>query len=190
MHSSAFGTTDRMLRRSFSNAARLSLPSAARYSSIVFGLLFTISLAHSEDMSIGVPHMHFPHAPWHVGWRPCDVEALIQTSLMNRIDIIHTHRHPNAFVTDLIATRTERHPGTAFAASALPALAQKYFALAGANAAKCWGTSPVPALGPSQLFEPFEALLDIGNVQYRCQSLRIHFVDSPIRQYRSRRIFR
>src|SRR5216683_2953009 len=48
MHSSAFGAAARMVFRSFSSAARLSSLKAARYSSMVLGLVF------AECISVGL----------------------------------------------------------------------------------------------------------------------------------------
>src|SRR5260221_3810204 len=45
MYSSALGATDRMIFRNFSNAARWSLPRAARYSSTLFGVAMAIVLS-------------------------------------------------------------------------------------------------------------------------------------------------
>src|SRR5687768_4831970 len=52
MHSSALGTTARMVLRSLSRAARLSLLTVARYSSIVFGLALSLVLAAMADLSV------------------------------------------------------------------------------------------------------------------------------------------
>jgi hypothetical protein len=35
-----------------------------------------------------MPHMHLAHVPGHVGWRPRDVEALLDASCVNSIDVI------------------------------------------------------------------------------------------------------
>jgi hypothetical protein len=125
-------------------------------------------------MAIGMPHMHFAYSPRHVGWRPCDIQTLIDASLVNGIDVVDPNRHPYTLVSTLIAVRAKRHPRVAFAAPALSSLTQEYFAMATADAAKRWRISPIPSLGPSQFLEPFETLLYVGNVQNGCQSYCIH----------------
>jgi hypothetical protein len=143
------------------------------------GLLLPDPLTHPEDMPIGMTHVHFAYSPRHVGWRPRDVQTLIDASLVDVIDIVDPDRHPYALVAALISVRAKRHPGFAFAAPTLSSLTEKYFAMATADATKRWRTSPIPSFRPSQLLKPIEALLYVGNVQNRCQSYRIHRGKSP-----------
>ena len=41
-----------------------------------WALLALVGSADPEGVPIGVAHVHLPHAPWHVGRRPCDFNFL------------------------------------------------------------------------------------------------------------------
>src|SRR3954471_9910416 len=125
-------------------------------------------------MPIRVTHVHLANSPRHIRRGPRNLQCLRDTSLVGGIDIVDPDRHPDPLVAALIAARAKGHPGIAFAASALRTFTKKYFAITGADATKRWRISPVPCLGPSQLLEPIEALLYVGDVQNRCQSFCFH----------------
>src|SRR5205823_8066230 len=91
-------------------------------------LVFDAS-ADPEDMAVRVADVHFADVPGHVGWRPGDVEVLLETSFVDGIDIVHPHRHPGTFVRGLVAGCSEGHFVTALAAATLTALAKKYLTL-------------------------------------------------------------
>ena len=49
------------------------------------------SFAHPEHVPIGVPHMHFAHSPWHIGWRPDDLDPLRNAVPVKFIHIVQPH---------------------------------------------------------------------------------------------------
>src|SRR5262245_54530103 len=101
---------------------------------------------------------------------------------MDCVDIVHPDRHPNALVARFVAFRAEGHLDIASATTALTAFAQKDLTVAGADTTKRGGTAPIPGFLPSKLFEPSEALLYVGDVQYGCHPFRVHLFIPPSRQ--------
>src|SRR6266850_1860500 len=85
----------RALSRSSSSAGNLSI-------------LFK-RLADPEDVPIGMPHVHLARVPRMVRWRPGDFDALREAVLMDRVDVVDPDRHPDAFVSRLVAVLAERH---------------------------------------------------------------------------------
>src|SRR5262245_4950769 len=130
------------------------------------------SLADPEDVAIRMAHVHFPDVPRFVGRRIGDLEALLQTMLMDRIDVVDPDRHPHSLVRHFTTILCCRE--IALAAPALAALAQEDLALAGANASERGGTTPVPSLLPAKLLKPGEGLLDITDIQDRREASRVH----------------
>src|SRR5262245_24395262 len=112
-------------------------------------------------------HVHLAHAPWHVGRRPGDVEALVETMLVDGVDVIDPDRHPGALVGRRVAVGPEGRLHATVAPAALRALAQEDLALAGADGPEGGRISPVPALPPAELLEPGKALPDVRDVQDR-----------------------
>ena len=117
------------------------------------------SLADSEDVAVRVAHMHLADTPRFVGGRPGDLDTLFKTVLVDGIDIVDPDRHPDAMV--LAVGNAPRRCQIAFASTALPVLTKEDLALARADAAKGRWIAPVPALLPSELFKPGEALLNV-----------------------------
>jgi hypothetical protein len=127
------------------------------------------SPADSENVAVRMAHVHLANIPRHVGGWPRDLETLLEAALVDRVDVVHSNRHPHALVRRIVALRPERFLDSAPASAALGVLTQKDFALAGAHAAERGGIAPVPTLLPSELLEPGEALLDIRHIQDWCQ---------------------
>src|SRR6266404_6100267 len=117
------------------------------------------SLADSEDVAVRVANMHLSDTPRFVGGRPGDLDTLFKAVLVDGIDVVDPDRHPDAMV--LAIGKAPRRCQIAFAATALPVLTQEDLALPRADAAKGWWIAPVPALLPSELFKPGEALLNV-----------------------------
>ncbi len=143
---------------------------------VVFGL--GRPFTHAKDVTIRMTHVHLPNAPRHVCGRPRHVETLLQTSAMDGVDIIHPYRHPDPLVAGFVAVGTEGRPTAAMASAALSPFAQEDLARAGANAAECGRTTPVPPLLPAEFFEPPKAIGKVRNVQDRRHSVREHFGDA------------
>jgi hypothetical protein len=98
-------------------------------------LFLAESLAHPEDVPIGMPHMRLPDTPWHVGRRPGDFEALLSAMPVHRVNIFRPDRHPDTLVADLVAIGAEGLRVAALPVAALRALAQEDLAVARADAA-------------------------------------------------------
>src|SRR5262249_37241791 len=128
----------------------------------------------SEHMGGRVPHVQLANIPRHVRRRPSDLKTLLKAALVDSINVLHPNRHPHALVGGIVAFGAKRHLEGALASTALGVLAQEDLAVARANAPNRGGTAPVPPLLPSELLEPSEALLDVRDVQNRCQSFRVH----------------
>src|ERR1700738_499761 len=88
------------------------------------------SLADSEDMSIGVAHVHLSHVPWLIRRRPSYFKPLCDAVLVDGVHIIHPNRHPLTLVGGFVAFRTEGHLDVALATPPLTVFAQKDLALA------------------------------------------------------------
>src|SRR5262249_15604511 len=119
------------------------------------------TLAHPEDVPVRMPHVHLAHFPRLVGRRKGHLDSLGQAMLIEGVDVIDPDRHPDAVLAAL---------------AALIALAEEDLAPAGADAAEGRRIAPVPTLLPAELFEPGEALLDVGDVQDRRDALGVHGV--------------
>src|SRR4026208_1302018 len=117
-----------------------------------------------------MPNMHFTHIPLHGGWWPRDVESLLNTTRMHRVDVVDPDGHPHAFISGLVSKRTEGHCVRALSAATLPARTKEYFTIAGTDPAKCRRASLFPGLCPAELFKPPEALFKARNIQYRRQT--------------------
>src|SRR5256885_1561030 len=117
-------------------------------------------LTDAEHVSVRMPHVHLPHVPRHVGWRPCHFESLLQAVAMDAVDIGDPDRHPDTLVSGLIAARAERRPRRTFAAATLTAFAKKDLGISREHAAESRRLAPVPSLFPSELLEPRETLLN------------------------------
>src|SRR5688572_17557761 len=131
-------------------------------------------LADSEDMTIRMPHMHFANVPGHVGWRPGDVQTLVEATLVNDVHIFHPDGHPSSLVSRFVAIRTKRPAVRSLTSAALTALAQEDFAVPGAHASERGRAAPVPGFRPSELFKPRETLLNVRDIQNWRQTLGIH----------------
>ena len=107
--------------------------------------------------------VHLANAPRHVGGWPGDFDAFVNAELLDGVDIIHPHRHPHALVAGF-GSLAECGWVRAFAASALPALAQEDFEMANAHRAKRRRAAPFESFLKAELFKPLEALLDVGDV--------------------------
>src|ERR1043165_262080 len=84
---------------------------------LTFG--FINSLADSEDMAVRVTKVHLTNIPRHVRRRPCDIEALLQATLMDVVNVIHPDRQPDTLVSRLVAIGAECHLHSAVTAPAL-----------------------------------------------------------------------
>jgi hypothetical protein len=98
---------------------------------------------------------------------------------VNGIDIFDPDRHPYSLVAALIAVRAKCHWGFTFATPALTAFAKEDLAVSAANATKRRRIPPIPCFGPSQLLEPIETLLYVGNIQNGCEPFCIQSVNPP-----------
>src|SRR4026208_110643 len=104
--------------------------------------------ADSEDVTVRVPHVHLPGIPRHVGGRPGDVKTLLETALVDGVDVVHPDRHPHALVGGIVPFRPERPLESAPAPAALGVLAQEDLALARAHAPEVGRRAPLPRLPP------------------------------------------
>ncbi len=118
--------------------------------------------------------MHFADVPRHVGWWPGDLDALLDAEPMHGIKIIDPDGHPHAFLGRFIGFRAESRPAAACAATALAILAEENLEMSRSDATECRGRTPVPCFFPTELFEPGEALADIGDIQYRRDVFYLH----------------
>ena len=82
-------------------------------------LLFLDAPADAEYMSVGVTNVHFANVPLHVCWRPRHVETLVETPLVDGVDVIYPDRHPNAPFRFVGTIRAKRHFSVAPSAAAL-----------------------------------------------------------------------
>jgi len=55
-------------------------------------------------MAVGVTNVHLTNVPRHVRGRPRDIEALLQATLIDVVNVIHPDRQPNTLVGRLIFT--------------------------------------------------------------------------------------
>ena len=125
---------------------------------------FPNSLADSKHVAIRMTNVHLADIPWHVGWRPCDIETLFNAMPVNSIDIVDPDGHPYAFVCAFVAGGSERHCVIASSSPALSTFAEKDLAFSGADAAKARRIAPVPSLRPSEFFKPRDTFREVRNV--------------------------
>src|SRR5438093_8512259 len=92
--------------------------------------------ADSEHVPVRMPDMHLPHIPGHVGWRPCHLESLFDTTPIDGIDVVDPDRHPHALVSRVVTVRSERFVERASTPPALGVLTQENLALAGTDTAE------------------------------------------------------
>src|ERR1700739_2539161 len=81
------------------------LPSA--FCLLPSALLFSESPADPKHVTIRVPQMHLAHVPRHVGRRERDVQPSGHALLVDRVHVLHPHRHPSAFVCAFVSTGAE-----------------------------------------------------------------------------------
>src|SRR6516162_5993206 len=120
-------------------------------------------LADPEDVPVGVANMHLADVPGLVGRRVGHLDALSQAMPVNRVDVVHPDRHPDALVARLAMALCRRE--RALPPAALRALAQEDLALAGADGPERRRAAPLEALLPAELLKPGEALDDVRDVQ-------------------------
>lgn len=87
-------------------------------------MVFFEPLADAEHVSVGVPYVHFPDVPRHVGRVKRDVEPCGCALPVDFINIVYPHRHPGALV-QLIGPVPESRSVGATAAASLATLAEK-----------------------------------------------------------------
>ena len=104
------------------------------------------------------------------------VKTLLEAMLVNRVDIVDPNRHPDPLVADFVAIGTERVRPRSASSTPLRVLAKEDLAIPRADPAEPGRITPLPALGPSKLFEPIEAGSNIGNIQNGRQSLGKHSI--------------
>jgi len=73
-------------------------------------------------VTVGVTHVHLANIPRHIGRRPGDVKTLLETVLMDGVDIVDPDRHPHPLVSSLLAFRPEGLPERAPAPAAMSAI--------------------------------------------------------------------
>lgn len=141
------------------------------------------ALTDPEYVAVGVPDMHLANLPRHVLGGPGHLHPLLQTVLVDGVDIVDPNRHPDPVVAFLVPVGTERERRRAASPAPLRVLAKEDLAVPRADAAEPGWISPLPALGPSELLEPLEAGTNVGNVEYWCQSLgeHLHLHAAPMR---------
>src|SRR3954467_14956374 len=125
-------------------------------------------------MAVGVSHVYLANTPRHVGWGPDNLQAPFHAAPVYCVDVLHPDRHPRTVVSRVDAVESNDRRKRSFGSPSLTILAEKNLAHARGCAAKPRRISPVPCSLPSELLEPCEALLDVGDVQDRCQSMRKH----------------
>ena len=139
-------------------------------------LLKVDSPADPKHMSVGVPHVHLPDAPWLVGGRVGDLETGLQDGLMNTVYVVHPKRHPYALVRRVRTGRPRRDRQVAAPSTTLPALAKKDFTPSRSHRSEARRISPVPELPPAEEPEPLEALGQIRHVEDRRETGAPHRV--------------
>src|SRR6266513_4352613 len=99
-------------------------------------LLFLESLSDAEHMAVGMPHVHFPHAPRHVRRPPGHLDALLHALFIDGIHVRDPPAHPAAFVLRLVLETREGVRVLPFPASPLAAATHEDLARTGANGAE------------------------------------------------------
>src|SRR5438309_6344220 len=91
------------------------------------------------------------------------------------IDVVHPDRHPDSLVALFVSVLLKRGGVRAAAAASLRPLTKKDASfLTRSNRAKRRRRSPVPQFLPSPLLKPRDRAGDVGDVQYRSQTLGFH----------------
>ena len=80
-------------------------------------------LADSEDVPIGMAHMHLAHVPRLVRRRPGYFKSLCQAVLIDSVHVIYLDRHPDTLVRRFVTLRAEGHLDATFAAPTLTVFA-------------------------------------------------------------------
>src|SRR5438874_13117552 len=105
-------------------------------------------------MTVGMPHVHFPHVPRHVRRRPGYLDALLNALFIDGIHVLDPPTHPAAFVVRLVLETREGARVLPFPASPLAAAAHKDLARTGAHGAESRRLAPAPQLLPAQSGAP------------------------------------
>jgi len=132
------------------------------------------ALAYAKNVTVWMPDVHLSDIPRHVRGRKGYVQALTQTLPVNLIDIIHKHRHPDPFVSLLVASRSEGGRVRSSPASSLAILAEENLARTSADRPKGCRCSPIPQFLPAPLLEPRKTLGDVGDVQNWIDAVHKH----------------
>src|SRR5256885_16240205 len=100
-------------------------------------------------MTVGMPHVHFPHVPRHVRRRPGYLDALLNALFVDRIHVLDPPTHPAALVLRLVLETREGARVLPFPASPLAAATHEDLARTGANGTESRRVAPAPQLLPS-----------------------------------------
>src|SRR5688572_26821013 len=65
------------------------------------------TLTDSENVTVRMADVHLAHVPRHVSRWPGYLEAMIETALVSRFDIVDSDHHPGPLVADLVASWPE-----------------------------------------------------------------------------------
>src|SRR5262245_39117746 len=121
-----------------------------------------------------MPDVHFTHVPRHVRGRPSHVKTLLETPLVDSIDVVDPHRHPRTLVGGVVTIRSERLFQVALASTALAIFAEEDLTFAGTDGPEVGRSTPFPGLLPPKFIEPRKTLLDVSDIQDRRECLRVH----------------
>jgi len=61
-------------------------------------LLVFAPAADAEDVAVGVADVHFADIPFHVGRWKGHIESLVQTTLVDGVNVVDPDRHPDALI--------------------------------------------------------------------------------------------
>src|SRR5256885_13265310 len=118
-------------------------------------------------MTVGMPHVHFPHVPRHVRRRPRYLDALLNALVIDGIHVLDPPTHPAALVLRLVLETREGARVLPFPASPLAAATHEDLARTGANGAESRRVAPTPQL--------FPALANHAKLASMSETLRIGF---------------
>src|SRR5580765_8457072 len=107
-------------------------------------------------MAVRMANVHFTDVPFHIGRRPGHVEALIETSFVNGVNILDPDRHPYAAFTSVVTCRAKGHRHIALSSASLAVQAEKDLTYTRTDTAERRRIAPVPALFPTKLLKPFD----------------------------------
>src|SRR2546421_1273180 len=130
-------------------------------------LLFLQSLSDAEHMTVGMPHVHFPHVPRHVRGRPGYLDALLNALFMDGIHVLDPPAHPAPLVLRLVLETCEGARVRPFPASPLAAATHKDLARTGPNGAESRRVAPAPQLFPAQFGEPRKTGVHVRDIENR-----------------------